>query len=262
MKLHSQTYLLGIDEAGLGAVFGPLVVGAVVLEKRSLIELKKLGVKDSKLFGSTPLSREKRKEVLRKVSFLIKNSTYRIIPPEELEKKNMYELQTQAIANILEELNWKTAKTIYIAQLGQLKREKFLKKIENFKETLAFQELTKKVVYEKNADSKYLAVALASIIAKTIRDEEVLKLCKKLGKDYISGYPNQKTEEFLSAYFEKHKRLPPGIRRNRKWPPLEALIQKEREEKISQPIINKSVSQVTEGRGLEVSLGPGRRPKR
>ncbi|MCD4768298.1 MAG: ribonuclease HII, partial [Methanosarcinales archaeon] len=41
----------GVDEAGKGPVIGPMIVAGVVIEENRLPELKKLGVKDSKVLS-------------------------------------------------------------------------------------------------------------------------------------------------------------------------------------------------------------------
>jgi ribonuclease HII len=43
--------LCGVDEAGRGAIAGPLVVGGVVMREDTIEELVRLGVKDSKLLS-------------------------------------------------------------------------------------------------------------------------------------------------------------------------------------------------------------------
>ncbi len=228
MSIVTREYLIGIDEAGLGPVFGPLVVSGVIIESKNLTELEKIGVKDSKLFGSSQVSRRKRKEIWERTIPFIKQYLYKIISAEELDKNNMYDLEIQAIAEVLVELDWKIPKTIYIAQLGQTSWERISQKLQRYKEDFSSRDFLQKVVYEKDADSKYIPVALASIIAKTIRDIQVLQLCQKINEHYISGYPNNRTKDFLRRYFEKHNKLPPGVRRTRNWLPLQELIQKER----------------------------------
>ena len=40
--------ILGIDEAGRGSVLGPLVIGGVLMKRKKLKFLDRIGVKDSK----------------------------------------------------------------------------------------------------------------------------------------------------------------------------------------------------------------------
>jgi len=222
-----KKYLIGIDEAGLGPVFGPLVVCGVIVDSKNVDKLEKCGVKDSKLFGSDEQARKERKDVWEKASIFLEDFQYKIIHAEDLDKKNMYELEIEAIADILIELDWEKTEIIYIAQLGRMSFKKFLQRLEKKEKSFSQDEFTQKVIYEKDADSLYIPVSLASIIAKVKRDEEVERLCQKIGENYISGYPNKKTEIFLRKYFKKRNALPPGTRKKRRWKPLKELIGKE-----------------------------------
>ena len=56
--------IAGIDEAGRGAVAGPLVVAGVCCDKKTESMLRKMGVKDSKLL--TPAKRERLAEAIEK----------------------------------------------------------------------------------------------------------------------------------------------------------------------------------------------------
>jgi len=224
----TKKYLIGTDEAGVGPVFGPLVVCGVIVDLKNIDKLEKCGVKDSKLFGSDGQARKKRKNVWEKASIFLEDFQYKIISAEDLDKKNMYELEIEAIAEILIKLDWEKTEIIYIAQLGQTSFKKFLQRLEKKEKSFSQDEFAQKVIYEKDADSLYIPVSLASIIAKVKRDEEVEKLCQRIGESYISGYPNKKTEIFLRKYFKKHNALPPGTRKKRQWEPLKELIEKER----------------------------------
>ena len=61
---------------------------------------------------------------------------------------------------------------------------------------------------EHKADFLYPEVSSASILAKCSREEEVLLLKKKLGKDFGSGYPSDpKTKKFLKENWNKHQEI-------------------------------------------------------
>ncbi len=49
----SETLIAGVDEVGRGALFGVVVAAAVILPKKRLLELRDLGVKDSKKLSVT-----------------------------------------------------------------------------------------------------------------------------------------------------------------------------------------------------------------
>ena len=208
---------LGIDEAGMGPVFGPLVVSGVVIEKKNLVHLKRIGVRDSKKFGSGRTAHQKRKEVWKNARNYIVMEKRITIDADLLDRHNMYDLHINACREILKELCWMKVETVYIEQLGTLKRK-------NFFSRLSFWH--RGFVYEKEADLKYPSVSLASIGAKILRDTLVQKLCSDAGEEYVSGYANNATEQFLRKYFNKNGCFPEGTRTSRKWAPIMELLKR------------------------------------
>jgi len=222
-----MSYIIGIDEVGLGPVLGPMVVAGICIEKSAIKKLKKTGVKDSKLFGSGLNAHNKRKQIWESIQDKISNYCYKIISAEQIDKYytegiKICDLELFVIKDILIELNYSIADIIYIPQIGMLKKENMLKKLKSCQ--LYVDNISEKIVYEKDADTKFIPVATASILAKIIRDTEVEKLCNNLGKNYISGYPNHNTESFIREYFNKYKCLPIGVRKTRKWKPLQEIL--------------------------------------
>ena len=67
--------ILGIDEAGRGSVLGSMFLCGFVCSDKDLPLLKKLGVKDSKSFGSTDRARKKRCLLSKKLK---ENFSYQI----------------------------------------------------------------------------------------------------------------------------------------------------------------------------------------
>ncbi|MDA3792927.1 MAG: hypothetical protein PF545_04630 [Elusimicrobia bacterium] len=203
--------VIGIDEAGMGPVFGPLVISGVLVRKDKLDTLTELGVKDSKKFGSGLRAHQRRKSVWKNAADYIINKKQVVVDASSLDKENMYTLHIKATAKILEALNWHQVGEVYIEQLGMLSRDKFIRK-------LGFWH--RGFIYESKADERYPSVSLASIKAKLLRDRKVSKLCKKAGHEYVSGYANSKTELFFKKHFKKHGRLPHGTRFSRNWAPI------------------------------------------
>lgn len=218
---------IGIDEAGWGPVLGPLVLAGVVVEEFTLPILKKYGVKDSKLFGSGERAHKKRKEVWEKTSPYLLSYSVKIISAHELDNGNTIDLEIKNIARILAELNVAEGfslptSTIIIGLLGKLSKKKFINALLDLGCKIPIAGL----IYEQKADKKYLPVSAASILAKITRDQEVEKICQEIGEEYISGYPNSNTATFLKKYCGKYHRLPPQIRKTRKWSPLQRIVKK------------------------------------
>lgn len=226
---HTESHLIGVDEAGLGPVLGPLVVAGVRINAKHLNRLQELGVKDSKLFGGYKTSRMKRKLVWRKAKFFIENFQLQIISANEIDSAflnevTMYDLEACAVTEILSKLEWQTAEVVYLHQLGQTSKSKFFQKLQKNVACFFSKDFISKTVYEKDADSKYIPVAMASIVAKVTRDALVENICQKTGKGYVSGYPNFNTAIFLRRYLKQYHTLPPDTRRTRDWSPLRELI--------------------------------------
>lgn len=162
-------FLVGADEAGRGPLAGPLVCCVVLCEKKFLKRLKKFGIKDSKI-----LSPKKRELILKKIKNL-KEIEWKIsvISPKIIEKINILKATF---------LGWQRC-------LKKLKRKPALILIDGN------QKIPNILIPQKTiikGDKKNVLISLASILAKTKRDEIMIQLSKK--------YPLYK--------FEKHKGYP------------------------------------------------------
>jgi ribonuclease HII len=195
---NSNELLLGIDDAGRGPVLGPMVLAGCVMTRKIEEELKKAGIKDSKML--TPKQREHLAEEIKKkvISYHAK-----IITPIEIdsgfgEGLNLNQVEALAAASIINELiknfTEKEKKEISIIldcpsnnKLGWLNQL-----------TPYIKEKNLKIRCEHKADRDYPVVSAASIIAKTTRDAEIEKLKKKFSIDFGSGYPSDPmTKSFL-----------------------------------------------------------------
>jgi len=217
--------LIGIDEAGLGPVWGPMIVAGVKLKSVSLEKLLSLGTRDSKLFrrSSTQTSREKREAVLTQIKPFFLSWRVEEIRAEEIDRANIFFLEVRRIARILKYLQWEEAHQVYIGALGMLSRQNFLKALQT--EGLPVGNLDKKLIYEMKAE-RYPPVGAASIAAKVARDKAMERICRDLKIPYISGYATQNTARVLKQYFTQTGKLPPCLRLSRRWEPLQNLLRK------------------------------------
>jgi ribonuclease HII len=192
---------LGIDEAGRGPVVGPLVIAGCLLDEKYELELKKLGVKDSK--KTTKEQREKLEEEIKK-----RAETFEIIiiPPLEIEDKNTHgillnELEAIAAAEIINRINKGFNKIKVIIDCPNPNTENWrqivLSKIDN-KSTL-------EVACEHKADVNHIAASAASILAKRVRDKEMIILNEKYG-NVGSGYCHDPiTIKFIEENLKKYE---------------------------------------------------------
>jgi ribonuclease HII len=194
----------GVDEAGRGPCFGPMVLSIVVIEKDVEEELKTEGVKDSKEI--LPAKREKlEKIILKKATEQIVIELSPIEINDLMTHNSLNEIEAMQIAKMINKLKTKP-EIIYIDSPDTIPK-KFEGRIEKY--------LTKtnvKMRAEHKADSKYIPAGAASVLAKVARDRAIEKLCNQYG-DFGSGYPSDpKTKKYLADYVSKNKKLPPFSR--------------------------------------------------
>jgi len=204
----------GVDDAGRGAIIGPLVIAGVMVEEKDLPKLRNLGVKDSKLLS--PHRREQLAEEIRKLA--LQSHVVKLSPAEidkvvetgrKLHKLNRLEAHTMAevIAALKPDVAYVDASDVLADRFREHIEEKLPFKIQ--------------IVSEHKADAKYPVVSAASIIAKTERDKAVSNLRKKYG-DLGSGYVSDpKTVRFLESWLAKFATYPDFVRKS--WKPAKRL---------------------------------------
>jgi ribonuclease HII len=200
----------GVDDAGRGAVIGPLVIAGVLVREEDLPKFKELGVRDSKLLS--PRTRELLAVEIRRIA---KNFNVVKLSPREIDvvvnsgrklhKLNYLEAQT--MARVIEALR---PDMVYV-DASDVLEERFKQHIQ---ECMSFRV---SIVSEHKADRNYVVVSAASIIAKVERDREIAELAKTLG-DFGSGYPSDpRTMRFLKECCEELEEYPDFVRKS--WKP-------------------------------------------
>ena len=218
----------GIDEAGRGALVGPMVICGLTVEKNIVKKLKKLGVRDSKTL--TPKNREllykKIKDTIQTesaVSSIIPIS----VPSCKIDgyRNNHVNLNTIEIRTMVEIINMCGGTEIYIDALTS--RPKHFKKV--IKDHIDNKKI--KIIAENNADKKYPIVSAASIIAKVERDRAIEEIKKRVGVDFGVGYPSdERTVEFVEGFIKSRKKLPSYVRKT--WVTTQMLQEKNWQRKL------------------------------
>jgi len=182
-------FILGIDEAGRGALIGPLVIAGLLIKKSKEKKLKELGVKDSKKI--LPKKRIEIDKEIKKIAddyIILKISSKQL--NKEMEKRNLNEIEITRIAQIINSF-WIRKPKVFIDAIEtntEKFRNKILKKLKN-------KDI--EIITENFADEKFVIVGGASILAKVERDKEISKLHKECGF-FGSGYPSdERTVKFL-----------------------------------------------------------------
>ncbi len=206
----------GLDEAGRGAVLGPLVLAVVVCDRRALARIEAIGPQDSKRYGAGASARSRRAELaarIRQVADLV--------------------LTAQAPAKMVDA--W-----VRTGSLNELERHlarKLLGELPSKMESLVadgrriFAPLEGQYPYlraENRADQAHLLVAAASVVAKHERDrllQEILEAYEPLfGPIGGGGYPNAATKKFLAAYRQATGSWPSELRSSWKWAALSSQL--------------------------------------
>ena len=151
----NKIFEIGIDEVGRGAVFGPVFSAVVVLTEKNKLILRQLGVMDSK-----KLTPKKRKLLLPKI--LLLSSDYGI---------------GQSSTREIDKLGIRVATELsMIRALKKLKEEPSELIIDGPLLLRPWNGIQKNII---SGDSKFTAIASASIIAKVSRDNLMERLEKK-----------------------------------------------------------------------------------
>ena len=167
------------------------------IDKKKEAELKKIGVRDSKLL--TPIQR---RELSSQIEKTAKDFKLIVVKPAEIDK---------AVQSDSTNLNWLTADK-FAEIVNELKPDIAYidcpsTNVEAYKEYLKDKIKSKKtkLVVEHKADAKYLVVSAASILAKVTRDREIEKLKKKYKVEFGSGYPSDPfTKQFLEKNYNRY----------------------------------------------------------
>lgn len=206
--------VVGVDDAGRGAVIGPLVIAGVLIDDQNLPKLEELGVKDSKLLS--PPKREQLAKEIRKNA--LKYHIIKLTPTEidkvvttgkKLHKLNRLEAQTMAkvIAALKPDVAYVDASDVLPDRFKRHIAERLTLKVQ--------------IVSEHKADAKYPIVSAASIIAKVERDRAITELQERHG-NIGCGYPtDSKTIEFLESWIQKSGSYPDFVRKS--WKPAKKL---------------------------------------
>lgn len=211
-----QWRIAGIDEAGRGPMFGPMVVCGVLVDLDSLEFLKKSGVKDSKVLSAN--RREDYAKIIRKAAskIVVEKISAIQIDTSRSRGTNLNETEVNVFASIAKKLN----PTELYMDAADVNAKRFG---ENVRKKSGLIPKKCKIVSEHKADSKYVIVSAASIIAKTERDAVIKKLHEKYG-DFGSGYPTDpKSIAFLKDLIQNDVELPFFVRRS--WESVSRAIQ-------------------------------------
>ncbi|HEX2573946.1 MAG TPA: hypothetical protein VH877_30640 [Polyangia bacterium] len=208
MTQATSDLVLGIDEAGRGPILGPLVMACVGLRPRQAASLTRAGVMDSKRFGAGEDAHEARRQLAERIRAVAAHAVVAVIDVDEIDRRT-----------VRGELN----------RLEQERARALLEAAPAARRIVCdgarmFQPLTADwpmLEARDRGEEHHVAVAAASILAKVRRDELFLKIAARYAAEFGPlggwGYMNAPTRQFLRAYIEQRRDLPPEGRRSWPW---------------------------------------------
>ena len=201
--------ICGVDDAGRGSMIGPLVIAGISIDKKDIGKLRKLGVRDSKKLSS------KKRELLYKEIIKIVDDYHVVrIPPKTIDRfvfqHNLNHLEAKKMAEVI--INLKPH--LSYVDSCDVNASRFGREISDLSEK-------SKVKSYHYADSRFVVVSAASIIAKVSRDRSINRLNKT--SNLGSGYPSdKKSVNYVKKIVSSKKPLPSSIRKS--WKPVQKII--------------------------------------
>ena len=200
--------ICGVDDAGRGSMIGPMVIAGISIEKKNIPKLRKLGVRDSK-----KLSPKKRELLYKQIVKLVDDYHVIRIPPRTIDKyvfeHNLNHLEAKKMAEVISNLN----PDLSYVDSCDVNAARFGREISDLSKK-------SKVKSYHYADSRFVVVSAASIIAKVSRDRSIMRLNKTTNLG--SGYPSdKKSVNYVKKVVSSKKSLPTSIRKS--WKPVQKI---------------------------------------
>lgn len=201
--------MCGVDDAGRGSLLGPLVIAGILISKSKIKTLSNMGIKDSK-----KLSPKIREELYKKIIEYVDGYYVSKIEPRTIDrsvnKNNLNHLEAKHMAKVISKLK----PNISYIDSCDVNPKRFGKEISKLSKS-------KNIKSYHHADSRFVVVSAASILAKVTRDKSIKRLRKKY--DLGSGYPSDsKTIQFVKDCLSIKKQKPNFIRYS--WKPIKKIL--------------------------------------
>jgi len=202
--------ICGVDDAGRGSMLGPLVIAGVSLDRKNLRKLSLLGVKDSK-----KLSPKSREYLYKKIIKIVDDYYVVKISPRSIDasvkKHCLNDLEAKYMAKVVSKLN-SNISYIDSCDVNPIRFGREISKLSG----------NHKIKSYHHADSRFVVVSAASILAKVTRDKVIMKLRKD--HDLGSGYPSDnKTIKFTTKFYKKNQIMPNFMRKS--WKPVQKIME-------------------------------------
>ncbi|PSN20201.1 ribonuclease HII [filamentous cyanobacterium CCP5] len=151
---HRRLLIAGVDEVGRGAVFGPVVAAAVILDETAAESLKRQGLNDSK-----KLSPQRRQDLVVPIRALAIDCQVGMASVREIERLNILQASLLAMRRAV-------LKLTPVPDLCRVDGNQLI------------PELTCSQEAWIKGDQRDGAIAAASVIAKVWRDDLIVRLAR------------------------------------------------------------------------------------
>lgn len=211
----TQKAMAGSDEVGTGDFFGPIIVCAAIIQTSDYERLEALGIRDSKALND--------EQIKKIVPTLLKDFAYSLLILDnsrynEVNKTNNLnaikaKMHNQAYLNLINK-GYELPKAAYVDQFCP--EDLYYRYLKDEKQV--YHELT----FETKAEDKYLAVALASCIARyafLVKMEEMemkygfhfhkgaSDLVDEDGRRFVEKFGKAKLKEVAKLNFKNTERI-------------------------------------------------------
>lgn len=201
---------MGLDEAGRGAVLGPLIVGGFVATPAAASGLRALGVRDSKLL--TPARREAVYRALAPVGVRCSMQLTPRLIDSFVRHHGLNELEARAFGRLVRRAG---ARQVFVDACDPV-APRFAAAVRRWAGPGV------RVEARHHADRDLGIVGAASIVAKVRRDRALVRLARRLGGELGTGYPSDpRTAAFVRTTLAGDASPPPWMRAT--WATVERL---------------------------------------
>lgn len=175
--------IIGTDEVGTGDYFGGIVVCACCVPCNKILELTRLGIKDSKKIDDKKIMILGKKliESIDHAVLLLNNEKYnKIIANSDINLNKIKAILHNKVINSFIS-KYPNTKYDHIIIDGFCSKEKYLDYLKTKKDVI------KNVELETDGESKYISIAAASIIDRYYFLKHLQELSNKYGYDLLKG---------------------------------------------------------------------------
>lgn len=192
-------FIIGSDETGKGEWYGPLVVCAVCTSDEDILNLKKIGVKDSKKLTTKQII-----QLYKKIEKL--NIDYEVIvlrPFSYNKLYNKFRSENKNLNHLLAHLHYKAINQL----LSKINTTNVLIIIDKFdyKKMNEYLDINKKIdVIQETNGEKYIPVATSSIIAKYYYEKTLKEIEKRYNINIRKTKPKNINKDIIDKVAKTH----------------------------------------------------------